>query len=118
MSNVGAQLIEIRENRQEIEEIAKMTQEILDSERSIAISRHDAIPTIVYEYIASMYKYLATHKSTSDDVQIKFADLFTAGVSYRDAEDDGEKDGNFTPYMNPGYTLKMIIKGDDITEED
>lgn len=117
MSKNDAKLIELQDSRNEMVEIANITRDVLDTERNIDITRADAIPTIVYEYMVTLFKYIGDHKSTEENFELKFADLFRAGVSYRESE-DGEKDANFTPYLIPGSTFKILVKSDDTTEEE
>jgi len=112
-----AKLIEINQDVKELEKISTIAQEVLKSERNILISDARAIPTIVYEFLNSAARYLEKVKSKDKNIQINIFDIFDMGVTYRES-DDGEKDGNFTPYLQAGQVLKTTIKSDELTEDD
>lgn len=116
MGKDAAKLVVFKENVKEINEISEMAQKVLDEERNITISQASAIPTIVYEFMTAMFSYMGKEKSVDKDVMINLMHLFDFGITYRDSE-DGEKDGNFTPFMNPGQICKTIIKSDEVTED-
>ena len=116
MSKESAKLIEFKEHGKELHEISEMAKKALDHNRNIVISQSAAIPTIVHEFMYSMFEYLSKQKSTDKDVMINFMNLFDFGITYRES-DDAEKDGNFTPFMTPGQICKTIIKSDELTEE-
>ena len=120
MANENAQLIEMTGTRQENEavlKIAKMAQEKLINDRKISISMSEAIPTIVHDFLYCVAQYLDKNKSTSSDVNINLMNLIEMGVTFRES-DDGEKDGNFVPYIVPGTIFKTLIKSDEMTEDD
>lgn len=114
--NDNANLIDIRKNKKEIMEAARITAEKLDRENNITITVSDAIPTIAYEFIKNLFDIVVKNKSMTTDIEIDFAGLMDIGVSYRDGE-DGEKDGNFTPYLNAGQEFKLMTKSDDESED-
>lgn len=116
MGKDSAKLVVFKENVKEISEISVMAQKILEEERNITISKAEAIPTIVYEFMISMFSYMGKEKSIDKDIMINLMHLFDFGITYRESE-DGEKDGNFTPFMNPGQVCKTIIKSDEVTED-
>ena len=60
---------------------------------------------------------LSKEKSMDVDTEINLMDVLTVGISYRESE-DGEKDGNFTPYAIPGQVFKTTIKSDEVTEDE
>lgn len=110
-----AKLIEITKNREELLGIAKIAKDILDDNYNIKISLSDAIPTIVYVFMENMYQYLRDNKSQDTNITIDFMGLMELGITYRYSE-DGEKEGNFTPFIVPGPTCKIMIKDDTLTE--
>lgn len=117
MSKAVAKLIEIGESKKELEEISKITQEVLKRERNILITESQAIPTIVYEFLCSAARFLEKNKSTDKDIVINLLDILDMGVTFRQSG-DGEKDGNFTPYLQAGQVLKTVIKSDEMTEDE
>ena len=100
-----------------VSEIAKMAQKILKEENNIVITMADAIPTIVYQYLIALAKYLEKNKVAGETTSINFMNYAHFGVTFRESE-DGEKDGNFTPFVQPGSILKTLIKSDETTEDD
>lgn len=117
MSKEVAKLIEIGESRKELEQISEITQEVLKKERNIIVSKAQAIPTIAYEFLCSAARYLEQNKSKDKDIVINLLDILDMGVTYRQSG-DGEKDGNFTPYLQAGQVLKTVIKSDEMSEDD
>lgn len=120
MAQENAKLIELNGSKKEIEammSIADSAQEILQRDHNIAISLSAAIPTIAYVFMYAAAQYLEQNKSTEEDVSINLMNLFEMGVTYRET-DDGDKQGNFVPYLNPGTIFKTVIKSDDETEDD
>ena len=120
MSKEAAKLVELTGSTQEIKsitEIAENAQKLLLEKRNIDISMAMAIPTIVYEFLYSATQFLDQNKSTSNDTIINLMNLIEMGVTYRESE-DGEKDGNFVPFIQPGTIFKTVIKSDEMTEDD
>ena len=120
MAAENAKLIELTGTRQEIaqiEAISKNAQEILANEHHISISHAGAIPTIAYTFLYSAAQFLDQNKSTTNDIIINLMNLIEMGVTYRES-DDGEKDGNFVPFIQPGTIFKTVIKSDEMTEDD
>jgi len=111
----SAKIIEIRQNEKEIQKIADRAQKSLEMENHITISRSEAIPTIVYVFLREAIGFLNDNKSVGNDVAINFMQLFDMGISHR--EGDGEKEGNFAPFMIPGQEFKLLVKDDNETEE-
>lgn len=120
MSETSAKLVEFNGTSQEkkaIEEIAKIAQKVLRDERKINITMHEAIPTIAYEVLYATIQFLEKNKKADEDISVNFMNLFELGVTYRGSE-DGEKEGNFTPYLQPGVVMKTVIKSDEMTEDE
>lgn len=120
MSEANAKLVEFNGTSQErkaIDEISKIAQKVLKDERKINITMHEAIPTIAYELLYAAMQYLEKNKSTDEDLSVNFFNLLEMGVTYRESE-DSEKDGNFTPYLQPGVIMKTVIKSDEVTEDE
>ena len=115
-----AKLIEFNgdaEQRKNILEIANIAQEVLKEERHINISMAKAIPTIVYEYLLACVQFLEKNKSTNADITLNIMDIMDMGITYRESE-DGEKTGNFTPFLLPGTVFKTTIKSDELSEDE
>ena len=120
MSEASAKLVEFNGTSQEkkaIEEIAKIAQKVLKDERKINVSMYEAVPTIAYEVMYAIIQYLEKNKKADEDISVNFMNLFELGVTYR-GSDDGEKEGNFTPYVQPGVIMKTVIKSDEMTEDE
>lgn len=120
MAKEAAKLIDITGTAQEIKnitDISEMAQEILRDKHNIDISVAKALPTIVYEFLYSCAMFLDKNKSTSSDTILNLMNLIEMGVTYRES-DEGEKDGNFVPFIQPGTIFKTVIKSDEMTEDD
>lgn len=117
MAKAVAKLIEINESKKEVEQISTITQEVLKKERNIFVSEAQAIPTIAYEFLCSAARFLEQNKSKDKDIVVNLLDILDMGVTYR-SSGDGEKDGNFTPFLQAGQVLKTVIKSDELTEEE
>ena len=114
----NAKLVEFNGTAQEVSElaqIAKDTQKILAEEHHIKISLADAIPTIVYAFIHRATQFLDENKEKESDRTVNLMNLIEIGVTYRESG-DGEKSGNFTPFLQPGTIMKTIIKSDEDEE--
>lgn len=116
MANANAKLITLNTNKKEIEAICESAQKVLDSENNISISNALGIATIVYEFLNAAGRYLDENKDKNSEVSINLMEMLEIGVSYRES-DDGEKEGNFTPFVIPGQALRTAIKDDNITDE-
>jgi len=116
MSEGKAKLIEIRDNKKELMEISERAQAVLDQENRIKITQAAAIPTIVYAFLRETINYLNRNKVSGQDIEINLMQLMDIGISFR--ESDGEKDGNFTPYITPGQEFKLLVKDDEETEDE
>lgn len=115
-----AQLKDFNGTKAEVErlnDISKITQKVLKDERHINITMAEAIPTIVYEFLHVTAEWLEKNKSTDEDVIVNLMNLMDIGVTYRESE-DGEKTGNFTPFIQAGTIFKTIIKSDEMTEDE
>lgn len=110
-------LAPITNNQKEIVEISELAQKILARENHIVISNPEAIPTIVDAFMRTTIAYLAENKSTTEDIVIDLLGLMDIGVSFRESE-DGENDGNFTPFVTPGPVFRKGIKDNDVTESE
>ena len=119
MAAENAKLIDFNGTAQEqldISNIAETTAKTLAAEHNIVISLPDAIPTIVYEFLYRAAQYLDKNKDKDEDKIINIMNLIEMGVTYRESPEDGEKYGNFAPYVQAGTILKTIIKSDELTE--
>lgn len=101
-------LIEIRDNKEEILEVASNTATILRNENMINITEEQIIPTIVCSFFENLSEYLAKNKVNNGAVEINFMDLIKFGISHRENE-EAEKEGNFTPYIKPGQGFETIL---------
>lgn len=113
---MASKLIEIRNNEKEITKIAENAMRVLKDEHSITISHGAAIPTVAYAFLREAVAYLNNNKTLGGDTEINLFQLMDIGISHRENE-DGEKEGNFTPYINPGQEFKLLVKDDGETEE-
>jgi len=120
MSSENAKLVDFKGTAKEMKaltEIAEAAQKVLYKERHINITMADAIPTIAYEFLYSAAQFLDKNKSTDSDISVNIMNLLEMGITYRES-DDGEKEGNFTPFIQPGTIFKTVIKSDETTEDD
>jgi hypothetical protein len=115
--STDAILIEIVDNEKEIGKICENTSIILEEKNRIKIPRADAIATIAYQFILETMNYLNKNKQVGKDTEINMMQLFDIGISHQTVE-DGEKEGNFVPFIRPGQEFKLLVKDDSITEED
>lgn len=104
-------IIEITESVTEITAIAAATKAKLEA-MDIIIDHEAAIPTIAYVQLRAAVAYLAENKPTS----VNLFNLINLGISHADVE--GEKDGNYTPYSEPGQLFELKDIGEDEIEED
>lgn len=108
--------IEIKVNEKEVLKIAERAQKLLKEQFGVDVTSVSGIPTITYAFISSAMSFVNERKSQDGEYKLNIMELFDLGVSYRAAE-EGEKDGNFTPFMIPGQEFKLLIKDDSSTEE-
>lgn len=116
----NAKLIELTGTPKEIAAINAINETAhaaLIANNNINISRPDAIATIAYAFLHAAAEYLAKTKEPGTDISVNMMNLLEMGVTYRESE-DGEKDGNFVPYVQPGTIFKTIVKSDEMTEDD
>lgn len=111
-----AKLIEIRDNSEAIMEIAENTKILIHEENNIAISQSVGIPTISYWFMRAVIDYLNENKTNTGDVEINLLGILSLGISHRD-EEDAEKDGNFTPYLEAGPEFKALVSKTEIAAE-
>lgn len=116
--SANAKFIEVRENETEISAIAAAAHTLLTDEFNINVRVADAIPTIAYAFLRASAAHVASNKPVEpgETYEINLFQLLDLGVSYQEGE-DGEKDGNYTPFTNAGQEFKLIIKDDGLTEE-
>jgi hypothetical protein len=108
--------IEIRDNEKELMQIAENARLSLERQMGIKINNASGIPTVVYMFLLETVNFLNKQKEEGTDVEVNLMNLMTLGISHRESE-DGEKEGNFTPYLQPGQELKLLVKDDEDTEE-
>lgn len=108
-------LITITEDAEIIDNIAKQTQAVLLKENNIKISSSSAIPTIIYQFLKATVEEINKNKDKGD-VNINLFHILDMGVRY-EGDEDGENEGNFTPYVAPGQQFKLDVKDNDVTEE-
>lgn len=109
-------LVELRINEKEINEVALNAKTVLANDNNIIVTAEQAIPTIAYAFIKCLMQKVAENRTIDENYEVDFASLFTIGVAYSERE-DGEKEGNFVPYLIPGQEFKLAIKSDEDTEE-
>lgn len=107
--------IEITENKQEIELIAQKTCEILSAEHGISITEQAAAGTVAYVFLKQAIKFVSENRQENTEVVINLFQLLDVGVSHEEV--DGEKDGNYVPFVAPGQEFKLLVKSDDGTED-
>ena len=120
MSEKSAKLVDFNgspEDNKALSEIAKMAQKMLKEEYNILVTMPEAINTIAYAAMLSTAMYLDKHKQVNETTAINFLNFMTIGTTYRESE-DGEKEGNFTPFLQAGTIFKTLIKSDDTTEDE
>lgn len=91
----------LRENEDELKEIAKSAIKVLEADYGISVSDNPGIVlTISYVYMKALIKQLSASKSKEVASQVNFLNLFDIGISYRENE-DAEKEGNYAPFITP-----------------
>lgn len=120
MSEKNAKLIDFNgspEDSKALSEIGKLAQKMLKEENNIYVSMPEALNTITYVTLLAAARYLDKNKVAGETTALNFLNFMTMGITYRESE-DGEKDGNFTPFIQPGTIFKTFIKSDDTTEDE
>jgi len=117
MAKEDAVFLEIRENQKEIAKICDRANKALISEHNINVTHAPAIATISYRFLQQAIAYLNEKKTAGEDISINLMQLFDMGISYRE-NDEGEKVGNFTPFLIPGQEFKLMVKDDGVTEDE
>jgi hypothetical protein len=110
-----AMLTQITNNKEEILKISEIAQQILARENKITISNAEAIPSIIHAFLRSTVGFLAENKSQTEDTVIDLFGILEVGTTFRESE-DGENDGNFTPFATAGPAFRKGVKDNDITE--
>lgn len=108
--------VEIQDNQKEITKIAERAGKYLAAEHNISIDPVMAIPTIAYVFFREMILFVNENKSAGHDYSIDFLKLAEIGVSHR-MNEEGEKEGNYVPFITPGQEMKLLVKDDGETEE-
>ncbi len=130
MKNQVVTTVDIREQEEELLEIAERTGIVLKEQNNIVIPNPRAILSIAFSYFSEMVRTLATEKPEGDESMINADGLIKIGFSSR-VNEDAEKEGNLAPYIdvtNDAITLaKNAYKnkkeidnaaGKDVTEEE
>ena len=116
--NEVKRLLVLREDAEDFEKISTIAQEILRKERGITATPPALLTTITFEYIRSIFAYLSKEITPDDDeVVLNFGGMLEFGISNRVSK-DGEKSGNFVPFVNCGQLCKTAIKNDEKTEDE
>jgi len=115
MTEKRMELIESTNNADEIKAIAIRTQDMLKNEYNAYVSDWVAVALVSATFMKAAAEYLSEEKSPDENVILNMFDLFDFGVTHR--ESDGEKDGNYTPFLAPRPALKTLMKDDNDTEE-
>lgn len=108
--------IEITENAKEIQKINERAQKLLLDQFGVDVTSATGIPTIAYAFFVSAMAFVNERKAPGTDYSLNILQLFELGVSHRETE-EGEKEGNYTPFIIPGPEFKIIVKDDSETEE-
>lgn len=116
MAETKQRVIEIRDNRKEIMEIAERTNISSKSKYGMSFKNPEWIPTLAYEFMMQAVLFLNEKKAAGEDVELNMFQLFDMGITHRE-NDEAEKEGNFTPYLTPGQEFKLLVKDDGDTEE-
>ena len=104
----AAVVIPVRENKEEIFEIAKKAVKVLEEENNIKVPDPEVVWTIAYKSLEELVKWVS-EKADGDTNIINFFDLFDIGVTYRDS-DEAEKGGNLTPFIQLNEEVVTNIK--------
>ena len=110
------ELINSTGNGAEIMKICARSVELMESEYNAHINEFSSVAMIVYTFMKATAEYLNENKTVDENVILNMFDIFNFGVAYRESE-DGEKDGNFVPYLEPRPSLKTMFKSDEDTED-
>lgn len=102
-----AKLIEIREDEAKILKVCENAQIRLKREDNIDASHAAGIATVAYVVLREAINVVGANKSMEEDFELDFMNLLTLGISYR-ANDEAEKEGNFTPYVHAGNDFKLM----------
>lgn len=107
-----AHLITLREDAETVNAIAVKTAETLLEAYDVDVVKGQyALPTLAYSFFAGIINRLNQFKTPDAPVHFNFGDLFTVGITYQE-EEDAEKEGNFTPFINAGAKFEGYVKGE------
>jgi hypothetical protein len=109
--------IEIRENEKEIKKISERAQTLLLEQFGIDVTNSEGIPTIAYAFFSSAMAFVNERKAPGTDYSVNLMQLFEIGINHRVTE-DGEKEGNYVPFLVPGQEFKLMVKDDSETEQE
>lgn len=108
-------LISITEDAEIIDKICKNTASILKNENHITINRPQAVATIAYQFLKSAVQEIVKNRVEGEDININLFHLIDMGLTYKENA-DGDVEGNFTPYVQPGQEFKLAVKDNNVTE--
>ena len=97
--------------------IGERAMEILDKEYGASISNWESVHVVAHAKALATMEYLKERANVDENVMVNMYGLYMMGVTYRPS-DDGEKEGNFTPYFEPTPKMKTFFKSDDDTENE
>ena len=110
--------IEVRKDADKIQKMTNLAVELLEREFKIVLKTNaEAIPAVVYCALKAAITIVSQEKSEDEVSSIDLFNLIELGVVYDESE-EGEKEGNFVPYVAPGQEFKLTVKDDGLTEED
>lgn len=110
--------IEVRKDADKIQQITNIALELMQTEFGIKLkSNAEVIPTMFYCCLKAAATVVSSEKSEEGASSIDLFNLIEIGVVYDESE-DGEKEGNFVPYVTPGQEFKLLVKDDGLTEEE
>lgn len=113
-------LIELREDAKAIREIAERAGETLKDLFEINLgAKFEVAPTITHALIVEAIMHINEHKTDDSDTvtEVDLAKLVTIGVDYLEDE-EGEKEGNFVPYVRPTELLLQILQSGEMPKID
>ncbi len=103
------------EDALDMQVIMEAAQKALEAEHNIKIAPPKAIATIGYQFIKQAIIATAAASEQGAIVEKNLFNLLTIGIEHSDIE--GEKDGNFVPFVEAGQEMKLLVKSDGDTEE-
>lgn len=103
------------ESAEEIQAYSEQAAKLLLEENGIKVAPPEAVATIAFQFLRAAISNLSQQKEEGADVETNLFHLVELGITH--TEVDGEKDGNFVPYANPGQEFKLMAKADGDTED-